>query len=92
MHLLCANFDQKLEEVILVHHYDLFLPNFGGHDSTADSSNLSKLTFVFLAFKLFYLYFSLNLRHKWLPDIHCGKQTKLSENTGVPIRHNGRNN
>ena len=29
---------KDLEEVILVHHYDLFLPNFGGHDSTADSS------------------------------------------------------
>ena len=29
---------KDLGEVILVHHYDLFLPNFGGHDSTADHS------------------------------------------------------
>ena len=29
---------KKLEEVILVHDYDLFLPNFGGHDPTADRS------------------------------------------------------
>ena len=28
---------KKLEEVILVHHYDLFLPNFGSHDSTAQN-------------------------------------------------------
>ena len=27
-----------------------------------------------------------------MPDIHCGKQTKLSKAMGVPIRHNGRNN
>ena len=39
MHLFCADFDQKkLEEVILIHHYDLFLPNFSGHHSMADSS------------------------------------------------------
>ena len=36
MHLFCAGFDQKLEEVILVHHFDLFLLNIGGPDSTAD--------------------------------------------------------
>ena len=29
---------KKLEEVILVHHYDVFLPNSCGHDLTADSS------------------------------------------------------
>ena len=27
-----------------------------------------------------------------MPDIHYGKQTKLSQTMGVPIRHNGRNN
>ena len=27
-----------------------------------------------------------------MPDIHCGKQTKLPKTIGVPIRHNGRNN
>ena len=27
-----------------------------------------------------------------MPDIHCGKQTKLSKTMGFPIRHNGRNN
>ena len=37
MHLFCADFDQKQEEVILVCHYDLFLPNCGGLDLTADS-------------------------------------------------------
>ena len=39
------------------------------------------------AFQLFFLYFGLNLRHKWMPDIHCGKQTKLSKTIGVPIKH-----
>ena len=54
MHLFCADFGQKLEEVILVHHYDLFLPSFGGHDSTADSSKESRLTHVFLLNCFFY--------------------------------------
>ena len=47
----------------------------------------------FSHFNCFYLlYVALNLRHKCVSDIHCGKQTKLSKTTGVPIRHNGRNN
>ena len=33
----------------------------------------------------FYLYFGLNLRQKWMPDIHCGKQTKLSKTMGSPL-------
>ena len=35
MHLFCA---EKLEEVIMVHHYDLFLLNSGCPYSTADRS------------------------------------------------------
>ena len=30
-------------------------------------------------------YISLNLRHKWMPDIHCVKQTKLSKTMGSPL-------
>ena len=36
MHLFNADFDQRLEKVILDNHYDLFLLNSGGPDSTAD--------------------------------------------------------
>ena len=46
MHLFCADFDQKLEGVILVHHYDLILLNSGGLVSTADRSKKSRLTCV----------------------------------------------
>ena len=84
MHLLYADF-QKLEEVTLVHQYDLFLPNFSGHDSTADSSKQSRLTYVFFAFQfvVVFLLFSLNGRRKWMPSILCGKQTKLSKTMGL---------
>ena len=27
-----------------------------------------------------------------MPNIHCGKQTKMSKTIGVTIRHTGRNN
>ena len=33
IHLFCADFDLKVEEVILVYHYDLLLLNSGGPDS-----------------------------------------------------------
>ena len=74
----------KILEVISVHHYDLFLPNFGGHDSTADSLKLSGLAYIFSQFNCF-LYFGLNLRHIWMPDIHCGKQIKLSKTMGSQL-------
>ena len=41
---------------------------------------------------VFLQYFNLNLRHKWMSDIHCGKQTKLSKTEGIPISYNLRNN
>ena len=41
---------------------------------------------------VFLQYFNLNLRHKWMSDIHCGKQTKLSKTKGVPISYDLRNN
>ena len=34
---------------------------------------------------VFFLYFSLNFRHNWMPDIHCGKQTKLSKTMVSPL-------
>ena len=78
--------------MILVYRYDLFLPNFAGHDSTADSSNIKQANVCFFRILIvFFLYFSLNLRHKWMPNILCGMQTKLSRTMGVPIRYNGRN-
>ena len=60
----CADLDEKLEEVILVHRYDLFLLKSGGPDSTADRSNKSRLTYVFSHFHWVFYTFSLNLRHK----------------------------
>ena len=50
----CADFDQKLGEVNLVHHYDLFLPNCGCHDFTADSSKKKQVTVCF-----FFLFLTL---------------------------------
>ena len=65
--------------------------NSGGPDSTADRSKKSRLTYVFSHFNLFFLHFSLNLRHKCMPYIHSGKQTKLSKTSGVQIRVYWRN-
>ena len=69
MHFFCADFDQKLEGVILVHHYDLILLNSGGLVSTADRSKKIRLTYVvFLHLNnIVFLH-----RHKWMPDIHSG--------------------
>ena len=89
MHLFCAKFDKKTGRS----DFDLFLPIFGGHDSTADSSKLSRLKYFFSHFNcFFFLYFGLNLKHKAIPDIHFCKQTKLSKTMVVPIRYNGRTN
>ena len=52
MHLFCADFDNKMEELILVHHYDQFLLNSGGPDSTADRSKKSRLSMFFFTFQL----------------------------------------
>ena len=60
---------KDLGEVILVHHYDLFLPNFGGNVSTADSSQIKQANIYCFAFQLFFLYFGLNLRHKWMQQL-----------------------
>ena len=46
MHFICADFDQKMEQVILVNNYDLFLLNSGGPDDTAVRSKKSRLTYV----------------------------------------------
>ena len=35
--ILCLFNKKKLYKMILVRHYDLFLPDCGGHDSTADN-------------------------------------------------------
>ena len=45
--LVCADFKHKLKEVILVHHYDLFLPSSVGHVSTNKAG-------FFFAFQLFF--------------------------------------
>ena len=47
MHVFCADFDPKLEEVLSVHHSDLFLSYFGSHDSSAVSSLSSRLVYYF---------------------------------------------
>ena len=50
-----------LKIISLAHHYDLLLPNFGGHDSTADSAQNNAGLHIFFAFQLcFFLYFALN--------------------------------
>ena len=58
--LFCADFDQNPEEVILVHHYDLFLPNFGGHDSTADSSKTKQANVRFFCISIVCFFYTLN--------------------------------
>ena len=67
------DFDQKLEEVILVRHYDLFLRVCGGHDSKADSLKQSKLT-------CFFSILQLEL---------CKTFMVVCKTIRVPIRHNG---
>ena len=67
MHLFCADFNQKLKEVISVHHYDLMLLNRGGLVSTADRPKKSRLKYVFLHLNYFFLH-----RHKWMLDVHSG--------------------
>ena len=66
----------------MVHLYDLHvcLPYYGGHDSTAKQANL-----CFFSYFNYFLYLSLNLKRKWMPHIHCGKQPKLSKAIGVPL-------
>ena len=60
-------------------HYDIFRPDCGGHYSTAysykEQANVSCLTFQMFSFLL---YFSLNMGHKLMPDIHFGTQRKPS--------------
>ena len=90
MYVVCADFDQKLEEVLLVHHYDLFLSYFGSHSSAEAQSQAGYC--MFFRISIVFLYFGLNLRHKWMQDTHCGKQPKLSKTTGVPIIHFEKNN
>ena len=53
LHVFCADFDYKLKEVSLVHHYDLFLPNCGCHDF-ADVIFKEKASVCFFAFELFF--------------------------------------
>ena len=77
--------------MIFVHHYDLFLLNSGGPDSTADMSKKSRL-YVFFRISIVFLHLLLNLRHKWMLDIHSGKQTKLSKTMGSAFGLYGRNN
>ena len=73
MHLLCADVDQKLEEVILVHHYDLFLLNSGVLILQLTGKKEQANVCFFSTFQLVFLHFSLILRHKWMQDIHYGK-------------------